>query len=456
MFSAENQFTPEQSEALNSFLGQFQALQESIPHQLEALQRNQDPGPSTEVPATQDSIMPPMLKVKEPMIFSGKPSQRHFFFSQLTLVFVFNPSGFASDKNKILYAISYMQGVVLSYMEPCLEEIDSGNPPSIITNFEVFKDTIIKGFGDSNPVINAEQAIRSLKQTGPVAVYATEFRRLSMLLKWNDVGLMSQVKLNPKDFIIKELARRPAVKTLAELMSSAIEIDNLFFAVQKQSSNSNHSRNHNSFKPQQNNHSNNQKSSNHYKTYQRIHQFRPQHHIHNNRMNSNNTPSLSNNHTPMELGAINSYKPLSATVKKFRKRNNLCLYCGESGHINTHCFNKGRKPPISINALTAINEERNFVNRPRHSGKAVRPAGKRKLYYDMVAATSKNTTTSSHDSLFVLPVTVNEFHDDKTEALIDTGAADNFISLRLVDEMSLHFTMCKPEDQTKFRLANNE
>ncbi|CEP16232.1 hypothetical protein [Parasitella parasitica] len=158
----------------------------------------------------------------------------------------------------------------------------------------------------------------------------------------------------------------------------------------------------------------------------------------------------------MELGAINAYKPLSATVKEFRKRNNLCLYCGESGHINTNCPNKGRKSPTSINALTAINEERNLVNRPRHSGKAVRPAGKRKLYYDMVAATSENTTTSSHDSLFVLPVTVNEFHDDETEALVDTGAADNFISLRLVDEMSLHFTMCKPEDQTKFRLANNE
>ncbi|CEP12414.1 hypothetical protein [Parasitella parasitica] len=67
-------------------------------------------------------------------------------------------------------------------MEFYLQEIDSAEPSEILTSFESFKDLITMVFGDSNPIMNTESAIRSLKQTGSVAIYATEFRRLSMLL----------------------------------------------------------------------------------------------------------------------------------------------------------------------------------------------------------------------------------------------------------------------------------
>ena len=278
MFSSDNNLSEEQIQFLNNFLSQFQALQESIPAQLETfsntlslVENNLHEKLNSEInnvlsqaetaikalgeeiqefidnhvvlkanlleeqrvaeanatpvvnPATTSTPrnIPPMMKVKEPNPFSGKANQCNAFFSQLILVFASNPARFESDQAKVLYAISYMTNVAFAYMEPYLQDIYSENPPEILTNFKVFKETITKAFGDTNPIVNAEASIRALKQNGPVSVYATEFRRLSMLLKWNDDALISQFKLNLKDFVIKELARRPKCKTLNEVMSAS-------------------------------------------------------------------------------------------------------------------------------------------------------------------------------------------------------------------------------------------
>lgn len=177
------------------------------------------------------------------MPFSGRSSPCHSFFLQFTLVFSSNPTRFQCDKTKILYAISYMQGVISAFIEPFLSEIESDHPPEMLTNFEHFKETIITSFGDSNPITSAEHALRSLKQTGSVASYATEFKRLSMPLKSNDVALCSQFKLNLKSFIIEELARRSTATNLSNLMTMAIEIDNLFYTVHKRTNHANNNGN---------------------------------------------------------------------------------------------------------------------------------------------------------------------------------------------------------------------
>lgn len=89
-------------------------------------------------------------------------------------------------------------------------------------------------FADSNPTVNAENSIRHLKETGSATVYATEFRRLSMLLSWNNDAPVSQFVLILKDTIKDELARRTPIKDLNELMNATIDIDNRLFARNKQ------------------------------------------------------------------------------------------------------------------------------------------------------------------------------------------------------------------------------
>lgn len=153
MFSSDNNLTEEQSCLLNDFLRQFNALQESIPAQLEGFSNtlnlvetnlnerlNQEishvvsqaedainnlgaeiqefmdthvvlktnlheeqqriaalhpePTPTTAVPNPPAHVkeISPMSKVKEPNAFSGKAAYCNAFFSQLILVFASNPS----------------------------------------------------------------------------------------------------------------------------------------------------------------------------------------------------------------------------------------------------------------------------------------------------------------------------------------------------------------------------
>lgn len=242
MFSSDNNLSEEQIQfLLNNFLSQFQALQESIPAQLETfsntlslVENNLHEKLNSEInnvlsqtetaikalgeeiqefidnhvvlkanfleeqrvveanatpvvnPATTSTPrnIPPMMKVKEPNPFSGKANQCNAFFSQLILVFASNPARFESDQAKVLYAISYMTNVAFAYMEPYLQISIKISLRSQLTLTYSKKLLLKPFFGNTNLIVNAKASIiRALKQSSAVFVYATEFRRLFKLLK---------------------------------------------------------------------------------------------------------------------------------------------------------------------------------------------------------------------------------------------------------------------------------
>ncbi|CEP17737.1 hypothetical protein, partial, partial [Parasitella parasitica] len=300
---------------------------------------HREPTPSAAVtpnpPARAREVVPSFhVKVKEPNVFSGKAAYCNSFFSQLFLVYTSDPARFETDRSKIIYAISYMSGVAFQYMEPYLQKVYTDDPPVIMNDFKVFKDTITLAFGDNHPILNAEASIRSLKQTGPVATYVSEFRRLSMQLKWNDEAFISQFKINLKEFIIKELARRGTEHaTLNALINEAIQVDNLFYSVNKMHNGLHHN---NSNNHQKHSHNNNQYKNHHKNFRSKIQQ--PVRY--NNNMNQHASSSNSNAPTPMELGAVNQHKPLTQADKKFRKANGFCFYCGSKDHVLRNCNRK--------------------------------------------------------------------------------------------------------------------
>ncbi|KAF1804294.1 hypothetical protein FB192DRAFT_1435484 [Mucor lusitanicus] len=55
--------------------------------------------------------------------------------------------------------------------------------------------------------------------------------------------------------------------------------------------------------------------------------------------------------SPMELGAINEYKPLSASVKDFRRASGLCMYCVEANHQVSSCPKKRKKAVGSLSTI---------------------------------------------------------------------------------------------------------
>lgn len=68
-------------------------------------------------------------------------------------------------------------------MEPYLAQVNLPveNQHDVLKNYTIFQETITNAFGHSNPTVTADTAIRALKQTSAVSIYATDFRRLSML-----------------------------------------------------------------------------------------------------------------------------------------------------------------------------------------------------------------------------------------------------------------------------------
>ena len=124
----------------------------------------------------------------------GQSNYIETFFIQLSVVFAADEYRFSSDEMKVLYTIGCLSGNALSYVQPFLKNIDSNNPNDkheILKDFNIFTKFLFDAFGDSNPVVNSENAIRNLKQTGS----ATEFRRLSMQLTWNNDALVQYLSM---------------------------------------------------------------------------------------------------------------------------------------------------------------------------------------------------------------------------------------------------------------------
>ncbi|KAG2191725.1 hypothetical protein INT47_007990 [Mucor saturninus] len=236
-------FSPEYLQILEDLMNRFNALQESLPHQLEQISLNlssiqQDnttaretlennvlglieqtqqqlssvqaevysfinnnlvfktaanapnPDVSTSTPTESNSTPTAStnsrIKVRDPQTFYGKATHCNSFFAQLSICFAVDQVKFKTDREKILFAISHLSGNTFAYMEPYLAEVNLPveNQHDVLRNYTIFQETITNAFGDSNPTVRADTAIRASKQTSAVSIYATDFRRLSMLLKW--------------------------------------------------------------------------------------------------------------------------------------------------------------------------------------------------------------------------------------------------------------------------------
>ncbi|KAG2192702.1 hypothetical protein INT47_009304 [Mucor saturninus] len=161
-----------------------------------------------------------------PQPFSCQASYIDSFFTQPQVVFLADSSKFSNnDENKVLYTIKYLAGTALNYVLAFINDIGPSNKPEMLKNFTTFTRLLYSAFADSNPTVKAEGVLGNLKHTGSAAVYAFEFKRLSILLSWNDDGLDTN-----KD----ELARCDPIEELNALMNISIDIDNRLFSSNKQ------------------------------------------------------------------------------------------------------------------------------------------------------------------------------------------------------------------------------
>lgn len=237
------------------------------------------------------------LKVKAPEPFDGDTSSLlPTFLFQLGLVFRANPSTYPTEESKVIYAMSYLTGSASAYVQQYLDQEES---PPWMADFPSFTDQLKRVFGNPDVIGDVSRKIRRLKQTGRVTSYATKFRLLAGQLDWSNAGLVSQFFEGLSRPLQLEIAKTAYPKELEELIDHAVRVDNLLQS---------------------------------YEDY----------------------PAQPSPTTPVPTARPG--QRLTEQQRELRRKNNLCMYCGDAGHLVRSCPvrpSRPNGPPRPVHASEA-------------------------------------------------------------------------------------------------------
>lgn len=262
----------------------------------------------------------PAPKVAAPEPFDGNRAKYQAFVVQLQLVFNSDPARYANDPARIAYAASYLTGSAKEWFLPRI------NPTTGAINFETyaaFIEGLRAAFDDPDARATAERKLLSLKQgKRDCSAYHAEFVTYAAPL---DMDARMKTSLFRRG-LNTEVQRALAVQAnppdnFDAFVQLCIKLDNNIRALPVSESRA------------------------------------PP------RITSHPEPSTSTatgtQPGPMDLSRIDRTSrkraPLSEDVKKHRRDNNLCLYCGNPGHWATNCPIK-KPAPARANA-TITNPE---------------------------------------------------------------------------------------------------
>ena len=258
--------------------------------------------------------------MKPPDKFDGEASSKlRGFLQSCKILFSNDPSTFSSNRQKVLYAASYLSGRAAQWFEPYLDLLDNRNPTCILNNWDRFEQQLFTLFGDPNEVRNAEFELNSLsmKENGKASTYIAQFRALQSRVEWNDAAFAFHFRKGLPSRITDQLALTGLrLTTLQQLIDRTIELDNCYHDKMRFNKKSDPS-------------SSTAKTADSSKQYHNPSK-KPQH---------NSKPSTSSSSNPA---------PTSSKVKKFvdtplvvdkdghlvgserarREKEGLCMYCG--------------------------------------------------------------------------------------------------------------------------------
>jgi Ty3 transposon capsid-like protein len=262
-----------------------------------------------------------------PEYFDGKStSQLRNFLTQVRVVFSAQPAKFSDDKSKVLYAASHLRGSAFTWAQPYL---DMANPPAWMNDFSLFAAEINAVFGDPDLASNNFRRLKRLKQIGSVAAYTAEFRRLASQLSWSDQALVQQYFDGLKDSLQDMLIAANYPEELETLIRLAARMDNLQHQRRTQ-----RGQEPKPAAPAQ------RKQQLPYVAArpQSVPLTRPAY-------NAASAPVEPSGPRPMELDATRPrFQRLTKEQKEHRRRNNLCMYCGEPSHFAQACPTRPKEP----------------------------------------------------------------------------------------------------------------
>jgi hypothetical protein len=288
------------------------------------------------------------MKLRDPDPFDGSdPKKLNPFLLICRLNFRVKPQSFSNDYAKVSYALSYLKGTALDWFEPSLQAEDEEELPVWANDYDEFVRELKANFGPIDAAGDAEEDLGNLRMRDnqQIVKYNVEFNRLAALAGWGDKALRHHYYSGLPDRIKDALATAGQAKpaTLALLRASAQQIDARYWERNREKSRAGHSQRPDKPKAPSNSTSNSTPkpafSSNGSSSAQ------------NSSKKPGSTSSNSGNRKPTSTSSGSSSTPkpspladklgkdgrLTQEERQRRIDNDLCLFCGKSGHKASDC-----------------------------------------------------------------------------------------------------------------------
>ena len=188
-------------------------------------------GRSNPAPSTSTSIVPAFHtpEMKKPDSFDGSSAAKlRTYLQQCKLIFLNDPSMFATEIQKTVYASSYLSGKAFEWIQPFLSNM-SDDPDFLMNSWDSYEGQLLTLFGDPNELQNTENELDSLymKDSDNASSYIASFRSLESRLEgWSDRALMHSFRKGLPSRILDLLDQQPGdINTLSELVNATLKID---------------------------------------------------------------------------------------------------------------------------------------------------------------------------------------------------------------------------------------
>ncbi len=246
-------------------------------------------------------------RLNPPAPYSGEPNTCRSFLSQCSLTFSLQPSCFPTERSKVAFIITLLVGQAREWGTAMWD-----NEQDCCSSFDSFSKELRKVFDRSAQGTEAARALALLRQReSSVSSYSIEFRTLAASCGWNDKALWDHFLHGLAEHIKDEIYSLELPSSLDGLIDLAIRVDNRLSLCSR------HRRS--GFPPEL----------------------------------VTRAASGAASDTPTQHLGLSEEEPMQVgrarlTVKEWRYRldNQLCLYCGEAGHVAASCPAVRRHSPF--------------------------------------------------------------------------------------------------------------
>jgi hypothetical protein len=239
----------------------------------------------------------PEPKVVLPEKFSGKHSDLRNFLSSVSNIVELQPSRYGPDRAKTGLVGSLCLGDALSWYRTLQE-----NSSPLLHDFREFLEEFKNQFGDPYFQENSRRQLLGLSQgKSSASAYASRFRRIASDTGFNDETLRYHFERGLSHEVRRAIAvNDQSFSTLDDTIKYAIKVDNRLFEFSKQEG---------------------------------------------QLSNPVRAPTVALGPVPMEIGSVTTpvhpkFHKLTDEEKTRRRREGLCLYCGQPGHLAHSCPSK--------------------------------------------------------------------------------------------------------------------